>query len=271
MHRDPATVPTSAGPVVVHRSGSGPAVVLLHANPGDSRDFSAVLPALSEHFTVYAVDWPGYGQSPPPQPPSSATAMGYALLVPQVLNALGIEHAAFIGNSVGGYCAVRFALEHPGRVRALVLVNSGGFTRPTPPGRAFVRVKGTEAATRLLAGRLSRRYLRRRNRTVAEMLARDDARRDDPAAIAVEAAIWRSFNDPAHDLRAAAGGLTVATLLAWGTRDPLLGRDGRRARRLLPHATWSPLPTGHAPYAEAPGEFLAVALPFLRRHTRAGA
>ncbi|MEU7905019.1 alpha/beta fold hydrolase [Actinoplanes sp. NPDC049118] len=265
---DRTTVRTSAGPVVVHRSGAGPAVVLLHANPGDSRDFAAVLPALSALFTVYGVDWPGYGESPPPRPPSSATAMGYAGLVPELLDALGIDDAAFIGNSVGGYCAVRFALEHPGRARALVLVNSGGFTRPTPPNRAFVRLKGTETVTRLLAGRLSRLYLRRRNRTVAEMLARDAARRDDPAAIAVEAAIWRSFNNPAHDLRAAAGGLTVATLLAWGTGDPLVGLDGRRARRLLPHAAWCPLRTGHAPYAEAPESFLAVTLPFLREHSR---
>jgi pimeloyl-ACP methyl ester carboxylesterase len=261
------TVRTHAGPVVVHRTGAGPAVVLLHANPGDSRDFAAVLPALSERFTVYGVDWPGYGGSPAPRPPSSATATGYADLVPQVLDALGVEHAAFIGNSVGGYCAVRLALEHPERVRALVLVNSGGFTRPTPLNRAFVRVKGTERATRLLAGRFSRLYLRRRNTTVAELLTRDAARRDDPAAIAVEAAVWRSFNDPAHDLRAAVGGLTVATLLAWGTGDPLLGHDGRTARRLLPRAAWHPLRTGHAPYAEAPEEFLAVALPFLRRHT----
>ncbi|MEU4215998.1 alpha/beta fold hydrolase [Actinoplanes sp. NPDC026623] len=263
---EPVTVRTCAGPVVVHRTGAGPAVVLLHANPGDSRDFAAVLPALSAQFTVYGVDWPGYGASPPPQPPSSATAMGYAGLVPQLLDALGIEHAAFIGNSVGGYCAVRFALDSPGRVRALVLVNSGGFTRPTPPSRAFVRLKGTETVTRLLAGRLSRLYLRRRNRTVAEMLARDAARRDDPAAIAVEAAVWRSFNDPAHDLRVEAGALTAATLIAWGTGDPLLGKDGRRAHRLLPRATWHPLRTGHAPYAEAPEEFLRVTMPFLRRH-----
>lgn len=262
------TVPTSIGPVVVHRSGAGPAVVLLHANPGDSRDFAAVLPALSAHFTVYGVDWPGYGESPPPHPPSSATAMGYAGLVPQLLDALGIDRAAFIGNSVGGYCAVRFALDHPGRVRALVLVNSGGFTSPTPLSRAFIRAKGTETATRLLAGRLSRLYLRRRNRTVAEMLARDTARRGDPAAIAVEAAVWRSFNDPAHDLRAQAGRLTAAVLMAWGTADPLLGHDGRRARRLLPRAAWHPLRTGHAPYAEAPEDFLRATMPFLHRHAR---
>jgi pimeloyl-ACP methyl ester carboxylesterase len=250
----------------VHRAGSGPALVLLHANPGDSRDFAAVLPALSAHFTVYAVDWPGHGASPPPRPPSAASATGYAALVPPLLDALGIDAAAFIGNSVGGYSAARFALDHPARVRALVLVNSGGFTRPTPLSRAFVHLKGTERATRLLAGRFSRVYLRRRNSTVAEMLARDAARRDDPSAIAVEAAVWRSFNDPAHDLRARAGDIAAATLLAWGTRDPLLGPDGRRARRLLPGATWSPQRTGHAPYAEAPEEFLAAALPFLRRH-----
>jgi pimeloyl-ACP methyl ester carboxylesterase len=48
-----------------------------------------------------------------------------------------------------------------------------------------------------------------------------------------------------------------------GTRDPILGQDGRSARRSIPQATWHPLPTGHAPFAEDPDAFLATALPFL--------
>jgi len=264
-------VDTPGGPVAVHRTGEGPAVVLLHANPGDSRDYAAVLPALAAELTVYAVDWPGYGDSPPPQPPSSATAMGYADLVPQLVAGLGIERAAFIGNSVGGYAAASYALREPSRVSALVLVNSGGFVPLTPLTRAFIAAKGTERVTALLAGRFPRLYLRARNPFVHEILAREQARRDrarrgDRACIAVEAASWRSFADPRHDLRARTAGLTTPTLLVWGVRDPLLGRAGRHARRAIPHARWHPLPTGHAPYAEAPEDFLAATLPFLRAH-----
>jgi pimeloyl-ACP methyl ester carboxylesterase len=260
------TVATSAGPVAVTVSGRGPAVVLLHANPGDSGDFDAIVPALAQRFTTYAVDWPGYGASAPMDPPTATTAMGYADLLPEVVAGLGPDRVALIGNSVGGFAAARLAVTHPPLVSALVLVNSGGFTGVGPLTRAAIRIKGTETVTALLAGRLPKLYLRRRTPAVRTILAREWGRRHDRTAIAVEAAIWRSFARPEHDLRRDAGRIVAPTLLVWGTRDPILGRAGRDARRAMPAARWHAMPTGHAPYAEAPDEFLAVVTPFLVRH-----
>jgi pimeloyl-ACP methyl ester carboxylesterase len=100
------------------------------------------------------------------------------------------------------------------------------------------------------------------------MLARNEARRGDLAGVALEAAIWRSFTAPTYGLRARAAEITAPTLLLWGTRDPILGLDGRSARRSMPRATWRPLPTGHAPFAEDPEAFLAAVLPFLDRAER---
>ncbi|MEN9803039.1 MAG: hypothetical protein RLZ37_2164, partial [Actinomycetota bacterium] len=51
------------GDVAVHSTGSGPPVVLLHANGGSHRDFDGVIDSLAKHATVYAVDWPGHGDS----------------------------------------------------------------------------------------------------------------------------------------------------------------------------------------------------------------
>ena len=79
--------------------------------------------------------------------------------------------------------------------------------------------------TRALVGRVPRLYLRRRTPVVREMLARDKARRGDRASVALEAAIWRSFTAGNHDLRTRAAAITAPTLLLWGTRDPILGRD----------------------------------------------
>ncbi|HEY0542893.1 MAG TPA: alpha/beta hydrolase [Actinoallomurus sp.] len=263
-----STVATALGPVAVTVRGAGAPVVLLHANPGDGRDYAAVVPALAERHTTYAVDWPGYGGSPAPPEPAATTAMTYADILPEILAGLGLRRTALIGNSVGGYAATRLAVTHPETVSALVLVNSGGFTRHTPLSRAVTRLKGTETVTRALVGRLPRLYLRRRTPIVREMLARDEARRGDPVSVALEAAIWRSFTAPTHDLRARAAEITAPTLLLWGTRDPIVGLDGRSARRSMPHATWHPLPTGHAPFAEDPEVFLAAVLPFLDRAER---
>ncbi|MEU5432142.1 alpha/beta fold hydrolase [Streptomyces sp. NPDC020719] len=257
-------VPTALGDVAVAVHGSGTPVILLHANPGDRRDFDAVVPALAERHMVYAVDWPGYGDSARPAA-DRISAMAYASILPRILDGLGLERACLIGNSVGGYAAARLALTDPDRVAALVLVNSGGFSFVTPFNGPLMRLIGTTPVMRLLAGRLPRRYLRVRTPSRTRMIERDAARRHDRASLATAAAIWRSFGAPAHDLRAAASAITAPTLLCWGTRDPLVGRDGRAARRAIAHAAWHPLATGHAPFAEAPEDFLRAVLPFLAR------
>lgn len=259
-------VPTALGEVAVavHGMGLGSPVVLLHANPGDRRDFDAIVPTLAERHPVYAVDWPGYGDSARPAA-DRISAMAYASILPRILDGLGLERVSLIGNSVGGYAAARLAITDPDRVAALILVNSGGFSLVTPLNAPLMRLIGTTPTMRLVSGRLPRRYLRVRTPFRTQMIARDAARRHDPAALATAAAIWRSFAAPAHDLRAAASAITAPTLLCWGTRDPLVGRDGRAARRAITHATWHPLPTGHAPFAEAPEDFLHAVLPFLER------
>jgi pimeloyl-ACP methyl ester carboxylesterase len=256
---------TSQGPIAYERRGDGPPVVLLHGNAHDRHDFDAVLPALAREFTVFAVDWPGCGESPAPAAPHLSSACGLADLLPEVVERLGVAPAIFIGNSVGGFSAARLALTHPALVRALVLVDTGGFTAHNPVSRAFCRVRGTELVARLVAEAFPRFYLKRRTPTVEAMLARARAHRSDAAGIAIDAAIWRSFTDPAHDLRARATAIRVPTLLVWGRHDPVLPlRDGEAARRALPHARFVEMDTGHVPFAEDPDGFLAAVLPFLR-------
>lgn len=258
---------TSAGTVVweQHGDAAAPPMLLLSANPGDRRDWDAVIPALATRYRVIAVDWPGHGASPPPSPPRSASAMMYARVLADVTEALGIERAVVCGNSVGGYAAIRLALDHPSRVAALVLVDPGGFTSHNLLSRAFCRMKGQEWMTRRIAGHFARGYLRKRTPWTREMIARADAERANPDQVAVDAAIWRSFVDPDHDLRARARELRQPTLLLWGTLDPVLPifLDGRAARAAMPAAHWCPLETGHAPHAENPTAFLAAVQPFL--------
>jgi len=262
------TISTSLGPVAYERTGAGLPVVLLHANPGDRRDFAAVAPALAREFDVVAVDWPGYGDSPAPAAPHDITAVAFADLLPEIVTRLGIAPAILVGNSVGGFAAAQLAITHPALVRALVLVDTGGFTAHTPLSRAFCRLKGTETGTRLLAAALARRYLRRRTPTVEAMLARAHTHARNATAVTIDAALWRSFVAPAHDLRARAAAIAVPTLIVWGRRDPLLrwDRDGANARRAMPHARFVALDTGHAPFAEDPVAFLEALLPFLREH-----
>lgn len=110
-----------AGPeLAVERHGSGPAVVLLHGQPGSASDWHRVVPLLSEDHTVLVPDRPGYGST-------GGAAVGFASNAGAVVGMLddaGIDSAVVAGHSWGGGVALAAAVNHPERVRGLVLVSS---------------------------------------------------------------------------------------------------------------------------------------------------
>ncbi len=246
-------------------SGHGTPLICLSANPGDGRDFDAVAPALARRYRVIRPDWPGYGKSPAPAPPERAGAGYFLAVFTQFVEQLGLARFHIIGNSVGGNVAVRYALTQPGRVASLVLVSPGGFTRHNFFTRAFCRLQGRAGFKRLLGDRFTRFYLRRRTECTRAMITRAGAEQNTPVAQRVNAAVWRSFLDPAHGLLNAASGITTPTLVVSGRRDPVIpaARDGRYAAAVIPGARQVVLNCGHAPFAELPEEFLDTVEPFL--------
>ena len=245
--------------------GSGPSLVLLHANGGDHRDFEAIAPRLAESgWRVSALDWPGHGSSPRS---GSETAVGFGDRLIDVLADLGGRHV-LLGNSVGGFAALRAAAHAPDLVSGLVLVSPGGFTPHWPGMRMACRMIGSAAVAPRAYRLLPRLYLRDRNTGVAEAITRAGEASRSAASVAVFAGVWRSFADPDHDARPLAEGVRCPVLLAWGTRDPILPWriDGRRARAALPDAEVVTFDgAGHQPFIERPDEFLHRTTPFLAR------
>lgn len=256
------TIRLTQGSIHYRREGSGSPLLLLSASPGELRDYDAVFAALAAHFDVIAPDWPGYGGSTPLAEPASAMALHEVLV--ELLDALDIAQAAFIGNSVGGYAAARLAIEQPQRVSRLVLVSPGGFTPHNFFTRAFCRLQGSALA--IPPGLLARLYLRRHSPVADAMRARAAAEQSRPPASLQVRAIWRSFITPEHDLRPVAHTIVCPVQLVFGRLDPVIPwwRDGRAAQRAMPQAQRVLLPGGHAPFAEVPDRFLAATLPFLR-------
>lgn len=257
---------TYRGTVHYDEQGEGEPLLLLHANPGDPRDFDAIVPALSGRYRVIRLAWPGYGESPAPLPPSAATAMQYAELVEQFVLKLDLKGVRIIGNSLGAYAAACLALRRPERVTALVLVAPAGFTVHTWGTRLFCQMKGNERFTRWFNGLLAFLYLRVRTVFTQAMRERARAEQRRPEAVAVNAALWRSFLQPEYDLREAAKFIEARTLVIGGRRDPLIPvADAVRAAAAIPASNLIVLPSGHAPFAEVPELFLAVTEPFLAR------
>ena len=97
-----------------------PAVVLLHAFPMSSAMWEPQREALSG-FRVIVPDLRGFGKTPLQGPWLVEHA---AADVVETMSALGVEKAAVVGLSMGGYVALQLAASAPERVRALVLADT---------------------------------------------------------------------------------------------------------------------------------------------------
>ena len=109
-------------------AGGRTPVVLIHGGgPGASgfSNFSRNVAPLAERERVLVIDLPGYGGSDNREIEGSMFDLLSTVLV-GFLDALGIDKASLIGNSLGAGTALRTALDHPARVERLVLMGAGG-------------------------------------------------------------------------------------------------------------------------------------------------
>ena len=130
------TVRVNGKDIFVAEEGTGPPIVLLHGGgPGASgvSNYSRNIKPLAQHFRVIVPDMPGYGRSA--KGVDGSDPFGYlADHIRGMLDVLGIDRAHLVGNSYGGSCALRLALDTPHRVDRLVLLGPGGIgtTRGLP-------------------------------------------------------------------------------------------------------------------------------------------
>ena len=103
--------------------GSGEPLVLLHGGIGNSEMFGAIMPALSASRRVITVDLQGHGATADVDRPLRPETM--ADDVAALIAHLGLDRADVMGYSLGGLVALRTAIQHPQRVRRLVLVSVG--------------------------------------------------------------------------------------------------------------------------------------------------
>jgi len=111
-----------------HEAGDGEPVVMLHGGgPGASAwsNFGSNLPVFAQRHRTLLVDQPGFGHSDKPEVSDQYFTFSADALV-RLLDAVGLERVALVGNSLGGGTAARFALRHPDRAGRLVLMAPGG-------------------------------------------------------------------------------------------------------------------------------------------------
>ncbi len=103
-------------------TGDGPPLVLLHTLRTQLDMFQKIIPALAQHFRIYALDYPGHGFSDIP-----AMEYGREKFVSAVegfLEALDIKDAVVAGESIGGTIALLLAARHNARVKKAIAINA---------------------------------------------------------------------------------------------------------------------------------------------------
>ncbi len=112
-----------------HDAGRGHPVVFLHGSgPGASgySNFKGNYPAFAEAgFRAIVPDLPGFGLSSKPEDAAYVLDF-FVAAIHGLIARLGIEDCTLLGNSLGGAIAIKYTLDHPERVRNLILMAPGG-------------------------------------------------------------------------------------------------------------------------------------------------
>jgi pimeloyl-ACP methyl ester carboxylesterase len=253
----------------VRDEGAGDPVLLLSGLGFASWCWDESFEALvASGWRVVTLDNRGSGRSDKPQGPYTIEQM--AEDAAGVLAALDIASAHVVGNSMGGYIALRLALAHPARVRSLVLVNTsnGGEGAPTIPDE-------TATAWRAAAPLGPREYAERTT-SYCFPPGWDEANPerfrsviDRRLAFPTSADAWLAqfqacarFFVPGVDVSP----IEQRALVMHGTHDRIIPyANGTRLAAALARSTLHTFEgAGHVPYLERPAEYHAVLDAFLR-------
>ena len=215
--------------------GAGEPFLLLHGNGEDSSYFKNQIRHFQRHYRVIALDTRGHGRSPRGSAPFTIQQFSRDLY--DFMTARGIARAVILGFSDGANIAMRFAMEHPDMVRALIL-NGGNLD---PAG-----VKRTTQLPIEIGYRIATRFAAKS----------EDAKRNAEM-------LGLMVNEP-HIRPRELSRITAPALVLCGTRDMIRGSPTREIAENLPHAQLTILRGDHFVANRRPAEFNRAVDDFLK-------
>jgi pimeloyl-ACP methyl ester carboxylesterase len=239
-------------------------MILLHGLFGSLNNWHTLAGKLGERYHVYSPDQRNHGQSP------HSDAMSYPLLAEDLLEFMrdqGIPPAHVLGHSMGGKTAMEFALQHPGMVDRLIVVdiapreyesahdNLLDAMESVDLSRYRSRTEIDRALEKRIPDLRVRQFvltnLKRRVGGLYEWKVNLPALRSNIAEMGKAQRASAPFSGP-------------TLFLAGGTSQYLRASDRPSILELFPLASFSTIPhAGHWVHADAPEEFLRIVVGFL--------
>lgn len=251
----------------------GTKIVLLHGGGGSIEFWLYNINALAQSHCVYAVDMVGSGRSDKPQASYSLTYQ--AQFIKDFMDALRIESATLIGNSMGGGVALQLALMFPHQVENLVLVDSFGLGKEIAIALRLVTLPFVKRffhpSRRMLASTLKHNF---HDSTLIPtewielrypIFALADRKQALVAIAKANLDVFgvrpQVFNRIVEQLSS----ITAPTLIVWGKQDRILPvAHAHIAAKNLPNARLHIFEDcGHHPHLERPKDFNSLVLEFL--------
>jgi pimeloyl-ACP methyl ester carboxylesterase len=250
--------------------GEGAPVILIHGFFYDSYMWNKNIDVLADKFKVYAIDLWGFGYST-----REPMDYGYPLYADQVLkfmDALSIEKACLVGQSMGGGTSILFCLHHRDRVEKMILVEPAGMPNPLPligkisnlpkVGEFLLGLKGNYYRKMVLANAFiyDKRFI---TDTYLENVTRFHKVRGT-SEISLKILRKRFFDTLLNEIHRL-GEMDVPILIIWGRQDKAIPVErGQEMHKILKGSRLEILDqAGHCPHDEQSQRFNKFTVDFL--------
>jgi pimeloyl-ACP methyl ester carboxylesterase len=266
-------VDTAAGGLSTIEAGTGEPVLLLHGLGATKASFLPTLDALAPSYRAIGVDLPGFGDSDKPlfgayDPPYFAQAMT------ALLDALELDSAHVVGNSMGGRVALELGLAQPDRVKRLVLLAPSMSWLKSRPWAPYLRLIPTQLGIfqptpRALVEMIVKQFIPGADTEwtaagIDEFLRSYLTPLGRAAFYAAARNIYLEEPRGPHGLWTRLSSLEPEALFVWGRKDNVVPIGfARHVREELPAAKHLELNCGHVPQLERPRQTHQAMVRFL--------
>lgn len=236
------------------KEGAGTPLLMLHGWGANIESFRPIIDDLKKHFTIYALDFPGFGQSE--EPKSIWHVKDYTAMTVEFMNELLIEDPIIMCHSFGGRVSIELAGQKT--FSKAIFIDAAGI-KPSRPLSYYVKVYSYKTIRFFATFPLIKWFFKETYETMRKNSGSTDYKQ---ASDTMKGILSKAVNyDQTHLLKQ----VTCPTLLCWGELDtatPL--SDGQLMEDKMPDAGLVTFKgAGHFSYLERQDEFLAIIYNFL--------
>ena len=252
---------------------SGDVMLLVHGFGGDKDNWPLYARQLRRDFRIIAPDLPGFGDSVK-DPGADYGIARQTMRLDDFMNALGVDRFHIAGNSMGGFIALQYALDYPGKLISMALLNNAGVNSVSPSevevaadgGQNLLVVSSVEDFARLLD------FITEKSIPFPKIMLEHVGKNLVAQRDFLDPVFWSLYDDiRSRPLDDQLHEISTPTLIIWGDRDRVLDVSCTELMKAR-------IPTnecvvfkgvGHVPMLECPAETASAHRGFISRHRAA--